>query len=239
MLLKIPHSTKTAPDNNTGETLWKPSILLMLKIPLQYSVDTSTVNPWFLVRFPKGRCVPKEMCFCKIPFHNVPTDVVASRSYISILALYCVGVCIPGLVFWSFSGCSCEVYVSWHSQPDFVASAVRSIAQVALKISSVRPLPTTFACWLLCPPLCKKADQIFLVEVNGVIAMYICMLVTFDSHVCTCTFCTFEFILTKPYVTYVFLFPSWLGCHWLNAVGCLAGPLHSEQVAEKTVDVWS
>jgi len=30
-----------------------------------------------------------------------------------------------------------QVYVSWHSQPDFVASAVRSIAQVALKISSV------------------------------------------------------------------------------------------------------
>lgn len=180
-----------------------------MKIQLQESVDTSMVNPWFLVRFPKTRCVPKEMCFCKIPFHNVPTDVVASRSYISILlvALYCVGVCIPGLVFWSFlywpcswvtSGCSCEVYVSWHSQPDFVASAVRSIAQVALKISSVRPLPTSFACWLLCPPLCKKADEIFLVEVNGVIAMYICMLVLHLTHMCEK--CTFKFILNKPYV---------------------------------------
>ena len=79
---------------------------------------------------------------------------------------------------WVTSGCPCEVYVSWHSQPDFVASAVRSIAQVALKISSVRPLPTFFACWLLCPPLWKKADQICLVgvndsTVNGVIAMYV------------------------------------------------------------------
>ncbi|CAJ1388352.1 unnamed protein product [Effrenium voratum] len=32
-----------------------------------------------------------------------------------------------------------QVYVSWHSQPLFVAQAVRSIAQVALKISSVPP----------------------------------------------------------------------------------------------------
>lgn len=30
-----------------------------------------------------------------------------------------------------------QVYVSWHSQPDFVALAVRSIAQVALKMTSV------------------------------------------------------------------------------------------------------
>ena len=35
-----------------------------------------------------------------------------------------------------------EAYVSWHSQPVFVARAVQSIAQVALKIDSVaHPAP--------------------------------------------------------------------------------------------------
>merc|ERR1719399_210737 len=30
-----------------------------------------------------------------------------------------------------------QVYVSWHSKPDFVARAVQSIAHIALKVSSV------------------------------------------------------------------------------------------------------
>lgn len=47
----------------------------------------------------------------------------------------------PVLPYSGVSASHRQVYVSWHSQPDFVALAVRSIAQVALKMTSVLRCP--------------------------------------------------------------------------------------------------
>ena len=47
----------------------------------------------------------------------------------------------PVLPYSGVSASHRQVYVSWHSQPDFVALAVRSIAQVALKMTLVLRCP--------------------------------------------------------------------------------------------------